>query len=261
MKFYILKRGEESMSYNVKLEAFEGPLDLLLHLINRLEIDIYDIPMSELTHQYIEHLQAMRVLKLDELSEYLVLAATLIEIKSKMLLPVNEDENFDEDLDFEIEDDPRDELVARLIEYRKYKEAANQLKESADERAFHFTKAPGNLSSYGAIVVEEIAQDMNVFDLIGAFQKMLDRKRLKAPVVASITKSEISVSEKMDDIMSQLEKVGGECTFTTLFEAGDLPDLVVTFLSLLELMKRSDIRVTQRGNFDDLTVSFRREDE
>ena len=249
------------MSYKVKLEAFEGPLDLLLHLINRLEIDIYDIPMAELTHQYIEHLQAMRVLKLDELSEYLVLAATLIEIKSKMLLPVYEDEDFDENLEFEIEDDPRDELVARLIEYRKYKEAATQLKDSAHERAFYFTKAPEDLSNFGAIVVEEIAQDMNVFDLIGAFQKMLDRKRLKAPITASISKSELSVSDKMDDIMSKLEKVGGECTFTTLFETGDLTDLVITFLSLLELMKRSDIRVSQQENFDELTISFRREDE
>ena len=102
------------MSYQVKLEAFEGPLDLLLHLINRLEIDIYDIPMAELTAQYIEHLQAMRVLQLDELSEYLVLAATLMEIKSKMLLPVHEGEEFDDELDFDMEDDPRDELVARL---------------------------------------------------------------------------------------------------------------------------------------------------
>ena len=133
------------MSYQVKLEAFEGPLDLLLHLINRLEIDIYDIPMAELTQQYIEHLQAMRVLQLDELSEYLVLAATLLEIKSKMLLPVHEGEVFDDELDYDMEEDPRDELVARLIEYRKYKEAAISLKESADDRSDHFTKSPGDL--------------------------------------------------------------------------------------------------------------------
>ena len=137
------------MSYKVRLDVFEGPLDLLLHLINRLEIDIYDIPMAELTEQYIEHLHAMRVLQLDELSEYLVLAATLIEIKSKLLLPVHEGEDFGEDADFELEEDPRYELVARLIEYRKYKEAADRLKESADERSGHFTKPPGNLAQFG----------------------------------------------------------------------------------------------------------------
>ena len=249
------------MSYQVKLEAFEGPLDLLLHLINRLEIDIYDIPMAELTAQYIEHLQAMRVLQLDELSEYLVLAATLMEIKSKMLLPVHEGEVFDDNLDYEMEDDPRDELVARLIEYRKYKEAAISLKESADDRSVHFTKSPGDLSAFGEVVASESEEQLNVFDLIGAFQKMLSRKRLKAPMTASISKMEISIGEKMDEIMATLERGGGKCDFHSLFEKGDTPELVVTFLSLLELMKRRDIIVEQNRNFDDLTVSFRREEE
>lgn len=249
------------MTYQVKLEAFVGPLDLLLHLINRLEIDIYDIPMAELTAQYIEHLQTMRVLQLDELSEYLVLAATLIEIKSKMLLPVHDGEEFDDDFDFNMEDDPRDELVARLIEYKKYKEAAISLKESADERSGHFTKPPEDLTEFGEIVTSESDENLNVFDLIGAFQKMLDRKRLKAPMIASISKTEISITEKMDEIMAILEKGGGTCDFFSLFEKGETTDLVVTFLSLLELMKRRDIIVNQDGNFDDLTVSYRREDE
>lgn len=249
------------MAYKVKLEAFEGPLDLLLHLINRLEIDIYDIPMAELTGQYIEHLHAMRVLQLDELSEYLVLAATLIEIKSKMLLPVHEGDAFDEDTEFVMEDDPRDELVARLIEYRKYKEAAIQLKESADERSEHFTKSPGDLSEIGERIVNESDEPLNVFDLIGAFQKMLDRKRMKAPRTASITKTELSVSDKMDDIMATLERCDGTCDFHSLFEEGDIPGLVITFVSLLELMKRRDILVKQTGNFDLLTVTFRREDD
>ncbi|WP_342509782.1 segregation/condensation protein A [Sporosarcina sp. FSL K6-2383] len=249
------------MSYKVKLEAFEGPLDLLLHLINRLEIDIYDIPMAELTAQYIEHLYAMRVLQLDELSEYLVLAATLIEIKSKMLLPVHEGEEFDEGMDFELEEDPRDELVARLIEYRKYKEAAVSLKESADERSDYFTKSPEDLTEFGEVTLSSNEENMNVFDLIGAFQKMLDRNRLKAPMTASITKMEVSISEKMDTIMAILERGGGKCGFYSLFDKGNTPDLVVTFLSLLELMKRRDITVVQQGNFDELTVAFRREDE
>ncbi|MFS0576704.1 segregation/condensation protein A [Sporosarcina sp. 179-K 3D1 HS] len=247
------------MSYKVKLEVFEGPLDLLLHLINRLEIDIYDIPMAELTAQYIEHLHAMRVLQLDELSEYLVLAATLIEIKSKMLLPVHEGEELDGDLDYEMEPDPRDELVARLIEYRKYKEAAISLKESAEERSEYFTKSPEDLSALGEISIGESEEQLNVFDLIGAFQKMLERKRLRAPRTASIARSEQSVSEKMDEIMKTLETKGGSCDFYSLFAEGDASGLVITFLSLLELMKRSDVVVEQRHNFERLTVSVCRE--
>ncbi|MCM3709814.1 segregation/condensation protein A [Sporosarcina luteola] len=242
------------MTYKVKLEAFEGPLDLLLHLINRLEIDIYDIPMAELTNQYIEHLHAMRVLELDELSEYLVLAATLIEIKSKMLLPVHEGEALDEDSEFDFEEDPRDELVARLIEYKKYKEAANSLLESAEDRADHFTKLPGDLSEYGEVAVTIPEEKMNVFDLIGAFRKMLERKKLRAPLTANIVKTELSVSEKMDNIMISLERLGGSCDFESLFEREDIEDLVVTFLSLLELMKRLDIIVRQENNFGKMTV-------
>ncbi|MHA6259599.1 segregation/condensation protein A [Sporosarcina sp. CAU 1771] len=244
------------MLYKVKLDAFEGPLDLLLHLINRLEIDIYDIPMAELTQQYIEHLHAMRVLKLDELSEYLVLAATLLEIKSKMLLPIHEGEEFDDDLDFDMEEDPRDELVARLIEYRKYKEAAISLKESADVRSDYFTKIPEDLSQFGEVVAVGTEENLNVFDLIGAFQKMLSRKRLKAPLSASITKTEHSVGDKMDDIMERLQRNGGTCDFYSLFDEEDTSALVVTFLSLLELMLRQDIHVEQGNNFDRLTVSF-----
>lgn len=243
------------MSYKVKLAVFEGPLDLLLHLINRLEIDIYDIPMAELTEQYIEHLHAMRVLQLDKLSEYLVLAATLIEIKSKMLLPVHEEEGFDDDLDFD-EEDPRDELVARLLEYRKYKEAAVSLQESAEERAGFFTKPPEDLTQFGEVSLTELDEKLNVFDLIGAFQKMLDRHRLKAPRTASITKTELSVGEKMDEIMGQLQQRGGRCDFHDLHEEGDTTNLILTFMSLLELMLRGDINVEQTSNFKRLSVSF-----
>ncbi|MBY0222665.1 MULTISPECIES: segregation/condensation protein A [Sporosarcina] len=243
------------MSYSVKLEVFEGPLDLLLHLINRLEIDIYDIPMAELTHQYIEHLYAMRVLQLDELSEYLVLAATLLEIKSKMLLPVNEEEAFDDDFDYE-EEDPREELIARLIEYRKYKEAANVLRESAADRDEHFTKKPEDLSGYGELPVQESEDPLNVFDLIGAFQKMLHRKKLRLPLTASITKTEQSVGDKMSVIMSKLETCGGECEFHALFETETTAELVLTFLSLLELMKLQEVTVRQSNNFEELLISL-----
>lgn len=242
------------MSYKVRLDVFEGPLDLLLHLINRLEIDIHDIPMAELTDQYLNHLQAMRVLELDELSEYLVLAATLIEIKSKMLLPRHEDETFDDMEDFDEEDDPREELVQRLIDYRKYKEAAENLKQSAEERSEYYTKVPEQLAEFSEVVAVDQEQALNVFDLIGAFQKMMERNRLRAPLTASITKSEQSVEEHMTDIVDRLTKVGGRCSFYELFEDQDVSTVVMTFISLLELMLRGDIAVEQTNNFEDLMI-------
>ena len=248
-------------SYKVRLDVFEGPLDLLLHLINRMEIDIYDIPMAELTDQYIEHLHAMRVLQLDELSEYLVLAATLIEIKSKMLLPVHEDDAFGDDEHYDMEDDPRDELVARLIEYRKYKEAAEELKTSADDRADYFTKAPGDMAQYGEVVSVSKEESLNVYDLIGAFQKMMERNRLRAPLTASISKTEQSVGEKMDQIMGTLLQRGGRCDFNDLLTDGDIGELVVTFMSILELMLRGDVVVEQATNFERFTVSYVKEGE
>lgn len=162
--------------YEVKLEAFTGPLDLLLHLIHRLEIDIYDIPMAELTAQYIDHIHAMKELELNEASEYLVMAATLLAIKSRMLLPIHEGEI--EDAEFEVDaPDPREELVTKLIEYKKYKEAATELKNLESERAQVFTRPPSDLS--GFIPDEQLVLfdvNVNVYDMLSAFQKMLRRK-------------------------------------------------------------------------------------
>src|SRR5690554_2806128 len=154
------------MHYNVKIDLFEGPLDLLLHLINRLEIDIYDIPVAQITEQYLLYIHTMKELELDVASEYLVMAATLLAIKSKMLLPQH-DEGLEDDMQFEIEDDPRDELVARLIEYRKYKEAATELKELENERGLMFTRPPTDLEEYTKDVkAEKIDLNVNLYDMI-----------------------------------------------------------------------------------------------
>ena len=159
------------MSYEVKLSVYEGPLDLLLHLIKRLEIDIYDIPMKELTSQYVEHIETMSILQLDELGEYLVLAATLIEIKSKMLLPVHEElEEVAEE-----EEDPRESLVERLLRYEQYKKAALQLEASYEEERQHFAKLPTVMEA-----VEE-EETFNVFDLVTAFQNMLKKQVKQEP--------------------------------------------------------------------------------
>ena len=247
------------MSYEVKVEAFEGPLDLLLHLIHRLEIDIYDIPVSQITTQYMEHIRAMQVLELNEASEYLVFAATLLAIKSKTLLPVHQGDLEDPDYDFD-EQDPRDELVSRLIEYRKFKDASAQLKELEIGRAAIFTKPPMDLSEYQTLTpFENIDLEVNAYDMLGAFQKLLRRKKLKAPLSARIARQEISIKDQMTSIVSILKAAKGKAPFTDLFPSDDKTVMVVSFLSLLELMKRQVVAVDQEMNFTDLMVELRKE--
>jgi len=248
------------MSYEVKTEAFEGPLDLLLHLINRLEIDIYDIKMAEITEQYMEHVHAMRVLELNEASEYLVMAATLLSIKSKMLLPIHQDDDMENDFDLDLED-PRDELVLRLIEYKKYKEAAENLHEMEETRSLYYSRPPTDLSEYQTSKQLELLElDANVYDMLGAFQKMLRRKQINAPLHTRISKQEISIKAQMKFVIETLKKGGGKLSFYDLFPTKDKKVIVSTFLSLLELMKRQIISVEQNRNFDDLFVQLRKGD-
>lgn len=248
------------MSYEVKTEAFEGPLDLLLHLINRLEIDIYDIKMAEITSQYMEHIHAMRVLELNEASEYLVMAATLLSIKSKMLLPIHQDEEMEDDFDVQV-NDPRDELVSRLIEYRKFKEAANHLNEMEESRHLYYTRPPADLSGFQSnqqLALFEL--DVNVYDMLGAFQKMLRRKQLNAPLHTRVSKQDISIKTQMRNVISTLKQSGGKLSFYELFPSMDKMTIVITFLSLLELIKRQFVQVEQKSNFDELFVLLRKED-
>jgi len=242
------------MEYNVKVEAFEGPLDLLLHLIQGLEIDIYDIPMAEISEQYMLYIRAMKVMELNVASEYLVMAATLLAIKSRMLLPKHEEPWEDEDVEYN-EEDPRDELVERLIEYRKYKKAAVELKEKEEDRGSFYTKPPIDLSQYESNNPESL-EDMNLdlHDLLGAFHKLLRRKKLQRPMATRITRQEISIEVRMDEIMKDLKKRKGPSRFAELFPSTHKSHMVVSFLAILELMKRNEIFVQQDHNFSDIMV-------
>jgi segregation and condensation protein A len=242
--------------YNVKIDAFEGPLDLLLHLINRLEIDIYDIPVSEITEQYLIYIHTMKELQLDVASEYLVMAATLLAIKSKMLLPKHEEEELEDEFGMEMEEDPRDELVERLIEYRKYKEAAEELKEREQDRSLMYTKPPADLSEYVNDLQNEKA-DLNVslYDMLGALQKLLRRKKLQRPLSAKVARQEIPIEKRMSEIVDQLRNFKGRKKFTDLFPISDREHIVVTFLAVLELIKRKEIQVEQDRNFSDIFVA------
>lgn len=248
------KETGDKVEYNVKIDAFEGPLDLLLHLINSLEVDIYDIPMAQITEQYLLYVHTMKDLQLDVASEYLVMAATLLAIKSKMLLPKHDDGLVDEDIEFE-EEDPRDELVERLVEYRKFKEAANELKAREEERGQVFTKPPSDLTEYTEEEdVKNTDIQVSLYDMLGAFHKLLRRKKIQKPIQTRITRQEISIEKRMDEIVSTLQKVKARTPFTALFPINDKEHLVVTFLAVLELMKRKQIVVDQQNNFTEIFV-------
>jgi segregation and condensation protein A len=247
------------MQYNVKIEAFEGPLDLLLHLINRLEIDIYDIPVAKITEQYLVYIHAMKELQLDVASEYLVMAATLLAIKSKMLLPKHEEE-LDDDFEFEQDDDPRNELVERLIEYKKFKEAAIDLKSLEEERGLMYTKPPSDLTEYAKEIKNENTDlDISLYDMLGAFQKLLRRKKLQRPMSTKIARQEISIEKRMAEIVSFLKESGTRISFNDLFPDSDREHIVVTFLAILELIKRKEIDIEQERNFAEIYMTARKE--
>ncbi|EAG7711081.1 segregation/condensation protein A [Listeria monocytogenes] len=243
---------------NFKVDAFEGPLDLLLHLIGQLEVDIYDIPMAEITDQYMEFVHTMQEMELDVASEYLVMAATLLAIKSKMLLPKQELE-IDYDT-LEEEEDPRDALVEKLMEYKRFKEAAKELKEKEAERSFYFSKPPMDLAEYD--VGTKVAElDVSLNDMLSAFNKMLRRKKLNKPLHTRITTQEISIDQRMDSVLEKLNlQVNHRLRFDELFEEQTKEQLVVTFLALLELMKRKLVEVEQAESFADLYVQGKGEE-
>ncbi|MDQ0213745.1 segregation and condensation protein A [Oikeobacillus pervagus] len=245
------------MQYKVKVDSFEGPLDLLLHLIQRLEIDIYNIPMADITEQYLMFVHTMKELELDIASEYLVMAATLLAIKSKMLLPKQEEELMDDEM--EVEEDPRDELVERLIEYRKYKEVARKLKEKEQERGKLYTKPPEDLSCYQENDESQPTElNVTIYDMLGAFNKLLRRKKFQKPLTTKIKKQEISIETRMSEIIHELTNMQSRTRFSQLFPYEDKEHIVVTFLAVLELMKRNEIEVEQDNNFAEILLSAKK---
>ena len=233
------------MTYKVKLEVFEGPLDLLLYLIKKEEIDIYDIPISRITDQYLEYMELMKLLDLNIAGEFLVMAATLMHIKSKMLLPPDQSE-----ADAEQEEDPRAELVRRLLEYKKFKVAASELSSMEQKQRHFFARA-------GIPYKDEAPQkdrlfEASLFDLITAFTKVL--KDVPREIFHSVVKDEFTVSEKIHDILHLLlEKK--MMLFTELFKpARNKFEIITMFLAILELIKMKEVIVMQSSLFGDIEV-------
>ena len=230
------------MNYTVTIDNFEGPLDLLLHLIKQSDIDIVDISILEITKQYLSYIEAQEKMNLNIASEYLVMAATLIEMKSSILLPRR---NQDEDDEFE--EDPRNAFIQRLIEYKKYKEMTKSFKELEKLRNDIYTKLPEDLKEYQE---QDYSYDGDVKldDLLKAFQNFLDRKNLEKPLNTKITKKELSVSKRSGEIRTLL-KHKKRLGFDELFDIYNKEYVVVTFLSILDLAKRQELNITQDDNF------------
>ncbi|CQR46735.1 Segregation and condensation protein A [Paraliobacillus sp. PM-2] len=237
-------------TYQVKLNAFEGPLDLLLHLINRYEIDIYDIPVSEITEQYMHYIHTMQKLELNIASEYLVMASTLLAMKSAFLLP---NQGLDEDEDT-YEEDPREELMQRLIEYRKYKEAATQFKEKELEASFSYTRPPQPFSQSEQQVPIKNNGEVSIYDMLAAMQKVFTRKQWNRPMRTTVQRAEIPIKQRMEEILMQIQNQTEGVTFDTLFPYPTRAHIVVTFVAVLELMKNKEISCTQENHFETLTI-------
>lgn len=234
-------------AYQVKIDAFEGPLDLLLHLINEYEIDIYDIPVAEITKQYMNYIHAMKQLELNVASEYLVMAATLLAIKSQMLLPK---QVIDEEID-EYEEDPREELMNRLIEYRKYKNAAEDLKEK-ELSANHIYTRPPMVFEDREFKTDMVRGDISIYDMLGALNKMFNRRKWDIPLDSTVTRVEIPIEKRMDQIIKIVRESDEGILFDNLFTYKTRSHIVITFMALLELMKNNKIYCEQDNHFDSL---------
>jgi segregation and condensation protein A len=230
----------------IHLEEFEGPLDLLLYLIRKDRIDIHDIPIAPITRQYMEYLELMKELNLDVAGEFMVMAATLIHIKSKMLVPVDPTEA---DADEEAED-PREALVRRLLEFQRYKEAAGMLHQKREIRAATWTRPDTVLPAFDDAGEEML--EAGLFDLISAFKELLDRR--KTLLDHEVEPSGKSVELRMEELLVLLRE-GESLDFLELFASQETKsDMIVTFLALLELVRLKRIRVYQRGIFGPIRV-------
>lgn len=236
------------MDYKVKLEVFEGPLDLLLYLIKRDEVDIYDISIERITSQYLEYMEAFQVLNIELAGEFIVMAANLLYIKSRTLLPKDQ-QMAEEDAE---EDDPRWELIRQLIEYKKFKEAATHLRtrEAMQEQLYPRSPVVPELPPAENLLVEEVG----IFDLINAFQKILKRLDNKKEDLREIFAENFTVSDKIEFLL-KITASAVPIRFEECFaEIASRAEIVVTFLAMLELIRMKQLRVKQELHFSEIWI-------
>lgn len=235
------------MNYKIRLDVFEGPLDLLLYLIKKNDMDITDIPIARVTEQYMQYIEMMKMLDLDVVGDFLVMAATLMQIKSRMLLPPDPSEVVEEELD------PRDELVRRLMEYKKFKEIAEELKSKEILRGNFFSRM---LDEQAMDQLKEDSKEVffeaNLFDLINALTDAL--KKVPEEVLHEIIKEEFTVEQKIHDVLHLLLERSSVMLHELFAKAKSKSEIIVTFLAILELIRLKEIKVIQRRIFDDIEV-------
>ena len=234
------------MDYSIKIDAFEGPLDLLLHLIKEKNVDIYDISIEEITKSYLDYINKMEELNINIASSYLVMAAELMEIKSKSLLPKVESEE-----DNEEEEVSRENLINKLVEYKKYKEMTDVFKELEINRNNIYIKPPENINNY--VNNEIYNEEIEIDKLVEAMKNFLNRKELEKPLKTKITNKEYSVKERKNSIRNIIRNKK-RVEFTELFEEYNKSYIAVTFLSVLELAKEHELKISQDKNFDNIFI-------
>ena len=243
------------MAIPVKLQSFEGPLDLLLHLIEKNKVSIYDIPIAMITDQYMEYIHAMQEEDLEIMSEFILMAATLLEIKARLLLPAPEEEE-------EETEDPRDELVRKLLEYKMYRYMSGELREYEQEAAFtlyHCQDIPAEVLAYREPVdLNALLGDMQLTRLQDMFQDILKRQEERLDPIrsrfGSLEKEEVDLNETMEQVTSYIEK-SKKCTFRNLLtRRKSRTYTVIAFLTLLQLMKEGRIEVEQNDTFSEIYI-------
>lgn len=244
------------MPFEIRLDAFEGPLDLLLHLVDKNKVDIYDIPIVTITDQYIEYIDAMKTRDMDIMSEFLLMAATLLAIKSKMLIPALRGAD-----DEEIED-PRMELIERLVEYKTYKEMSMQLRDmqvDANHVVYREKSLPKEVIAYEEPVnISELLGDLTLNKLNNVYKEVLQRERLRKDPVRSgfgeIKKEELSLEDRIKEVLEYASN-HKRFTFISLFDdVRTRMQIIVTFLALLELMKSGQLKIVQENIYDDIII-------
>lgn len=240
----IINQEDSRPTYQITIPLFDGPMDLLLHLIREHELDIYDIHISKITREYLDYLEVMRSLNLEIAGDFLVMAATLMQIKSRMLLPIDPSPD-------EPEEDPRLELMRRLVEYKKFKDAADQLQEMEKGRAHLFPRnVPGDMKEVGE---EEHLEEVTLFGLLAAFKDVLIHTQ--EDVTAELVRPEITVSQKINDLMDLLQQSDRRIVFRPILTACRTKmEKVVALLALLELVRLKLVRVVQNKIFGEIEV-------
>lgn len=230
--------------YEVTIDNFNGPLDLLLHLIKESKMNIFDIKIEIIIDEYFEYLKAMQEKNLDIASSYLVMSSELLEIKSRMLLPSVKEEQVDEE-------DPKERLLRRLLLYQQYKDQVENFRSLEQERSTYYTKVPSSLEEYMEHDKKIVLNDVSLDDLVKAFKEFLERSNLDKPINTKVTKKELSVDDSMKNIREKLRKEK-KINFFDLFEVKTKEYIVVTFLAILELASKNELKIVQENNFDNI---------